>query len=133
MAIKNVKGVVVDVVKNEIYVKEITYDDVKDDYLDEYCKVLNCDTFDIVNRRFGKYHLDVYCDDEGLLKENKKVALVTYKGSQIVEIICGNVFIVGHKEAETISLTDDEINEVFKYCKQVFISNKVRKIVVASV
>lgn len=133
MAIKNVKGVVVDVVKNEIYVKEITYDDVKDDYLDEYYKVLNCDTFDIVNRRFGKYCLDVYCDDEGLLKEDKKVALVTYKGSQIVEIICGNVFIVGHKEAETISLTDDEINEVFKYCKQVFISNKVRKIVVASV
>ena len=133
MAIKNIKGVVVDVVKKQIYVKEITYDDVKSDYLNEYYKVLNCSCFGIVKRKIGKYALDIYHDDEGLLKDEKKPAIITFRLGKIVEVIYGNVFIVSHKDSETISLTDEEIKEVFKCCKVAFYGSEAHKVVVASV
>lgn len=112
---RKVKGVLVDVERNVIEVVEITYDDVKKNYLDVYYDLLNCELFDIVTRRFGKEYLDVYIDDEGALKEYNIPAIITKDDGKIVEVIYGNVFIASHDdEGNTISLTDAQIDAVMK-------------------
>ena len=79
----------------------------------DYYPLLECDTFDIQTRNFNGKWLDIYCDDEGLFKEDNKPAILTYSDGQLVEQIVGNVFIVNHNdEGETISLTDEEIEAV---------------------
>jgi hypothetical protein len=82
----------------------------------DYYPLLECDTFDIQTRKFGDKWLDIYCDDEGRLKGENNPSILTYNSTgHLVEEIVGNVFIVGHnEEGETISLNEEEINEVMK-------------------
>ena len=113
MAKKIVKGVLVDVTRNVVEVKEITYDDVKSGYLDVYYKMLNCDTIDIVERRFKSDYLDIYIDDNGALYDFKIPSIITKDNGKIVEVIYGNAFICGHDgEGGTISLTNEQIKTV---------------------
>lgn len=105
-----IKGVLI--TPNKKGSKPRKYEFETDSYKDYY-KLLDCRTFDIQTRKFGKYWLDIYCDDEGLFKEENKPSIVTLDNGEIVEVIVGSVFITGHNEdGETISLTDEEIEEV---------------------
>ncbi len=80
---------------------------------EDYYPLLKCDTFDIQTRSFNGKYLDIYCDDEGLFKEDNQIAIATMNKDKIVEQIVGNVFIVNHNsEGDTISLTEDEIKSV---------------------
>lgn len=113
---KKIVGVLVDVNNNVVNVTRIEYDTNDNDYLDVYYKVLNCDTFDIVTRRIGSSHYSIYCDDEGLFKEDNKPSAITFDGARVVEVLVGNLFVCKHNDdGETISLTDKEMDEIFEY------------------
>ena len=109
---KKIKGVLIDTKKNEIKVIDFDYKSYKDFY-----PLLDCSCFDIQERRFGGTNgafFDIYLDDEGLLSaEPKPVSIVTLHNGQQVEQIVGNVFICSHnEEGESISLTDEQIEEI---------------------
>lgn len=117
---KKLKGVLV--ANNEIKEFEFEYNNYKDFY-----PLLNCSTFDIQTREFNGEWLDIYCDDEGLLKTNPKPSILTFSNGELVEQIVGNVFIVSHDdEGETISLTDEQIKKVLD--TQVTVMVKFKKI-----
>ena len=78
----------------------------------DFYPVLDCDAFDIVERKFGNNYYDIYVDDEGLLN-NKETAIYTLGEGGVVEILVGNCFVCKHNdEGDTISLTDDEVDEI---------------------
>lgn len=107
---KKIKGILI--TPNDKNTKPRVYELEVNSYKDYY-PLLKCDTFDIQSRIFNGKYLDIYCDDEGLFKENNEIAIVTTREDTIVEKIVGNVFIVSHNdEGETISLTDEEIKLV---------------------
>lgn len=109
---KTIKGILVDTKKNTLEVIDFNYDSYKDFY-----PLLNCEHFDVVERRFGDKYCDVYCDDEGLFKEDNKPAIFTHYKGKCVEHVVGNVFICGHdEEGETISLTAAQIDAVLHFC-----------------
>ena len=115
---KKIKGVLV--TPNQKETKPRVYELKVNSYKDYY-PLLECDTFDIQERKFGDHWLDIYCDDEGLFKEDNKPAIVTLQpGKGVVETIVGNVFIVGHNdEGETISLTDEQIETVLSWVREI--------------
>ena len=113
---KVINGILVDVNNNVIHATRVEYDTKDKNYLDAYYKVLNCDTFDIARRRIGNNYYDIYCDDEGLFKENNKPSAITFDGARVVEVLVGNLFICkADKNGETIGLTDKEMDEIFEY------------------
>ena len=64
-----------------------------------------------VERKIGEHYYDIWCDDEGLLKEEKYIGGASGVGR---EILCGNLLIAKHdEEGGTIGLTKEEIDEVF--------------------
>lgn len=70
--------------------------------------ILNCNTFTIATRKIGDKYFDIYCDDEGLLKDDYKFAASTEGGK---EILAGNLFIVNHDDDGNIkSLTRDDVD-----------------------
>ena len=79
--------------------------------LDEYYKLLNCDTIDIVYRQFGNKVFSIIIDDEGRLKESPIVSIFR-KPSYIPDIV-GSVLICGHVDLEgnltSLSKEDQDI------------------------
>ena len=87
------------------------------DYKDFY-PMLDCECFEIVRRKFGRNYYDVYCDDEGLLLD-KDPAIYTFHEDMVCEVIVGNCFVCKHdEEGETISLTEDEVEEVLRNTRE---------------
>ena len=90
---KRLTGVFVDVVNEKIELK--TLETNEGSMLDEYYKLLNCRTIDIVTRKIGGKHYDIICDDEGLFNENCKAGMATLnKENELKEILVGNLFVV---------------------------------------
>ena len=120
MAIRKVKGILIDVLNNECRVETISYNTNDKNYLNAYYNMLQCDVFDIVRRKIGEHIYDIYVDDEGLMKNNLKPSVLTFDGERIVEVIVGNAFVCSHNEdGDTISLTDEELMEVRCYVQRV--------------
>ena len=108
----SVRGFLIDVQKSNPYIAEV------DGSLSSYYKILNCDTFDIAPRRIGENYYDIYCDDEGLMKSNYKVSAISSSGKRM---LVGNLFVTKtNDEGETISLTDEEIEEVKRHLTPLF-------------
>lgn len=101
---KNVKGVLVDVENG--FFGEATLDGE----LESYYNALKCNCIDIAPRCIGSKRFAIYCDDEGLLKEDPcPSAFTPGRGVTLV----GNLFIAQVDEhGETVSLTDSEIELV---------------------
>jgi hypothetical protein len=100
---KTLKGILIDVENEEVKCIEIQ------DTLDEYYRILNCDTIDIVSRKIGRKRFEIVCDDEGTFKENPKISAIDNYGSpQFV----GNLFIVGGEIDEEGNLTGLKQSEV---------------------
>lgn len=111
-------------------VYELEYNSYKDFY-----PILECDMFDIQTRKFNDTYLDIYCDDEGLYKEDNKISIVTQDNGSIVETIVGNVFICNHNnQGDSISLTEEEIKEVMSTIRvYLTLSNKTEDSIVCAV
>jgi hypothetical protein len=104
---KKIKGILVRPSdKGNTYVPyELDYENYKSLY-----PILDCDMFTIATRKIGDKYFDIYCDDEGLLKNDYKFAASTEGGK---EILAGNLFIVLHDEdGAIISLSEDDANMI---------------------
>lgn len=119
---KTIKGILI--TPNDKNTKPRVYELEYNSYKDFY-SVLKCGTFDIQCRSFNGKYLDIYCDDEGLFKENNITSIVTIDNNgDVVEQIVGNVFICSHNdEGDSISLTDDEIVAVLSTTHKVVITS----------
>lgn len=122
---KLLRGIFFNPQKNELKVK------VFSNTLDEIYRLINCDCITTAVRRIGGHRVVIVCDDEGLLKPDNDVAIVTISDStnDVVEQIVGNVLIVGEGDEDFISLTEEEIEDVLEASKIATYDN--RKILIA--
>lgn len=114
---KTIVGVLIDVKNQSIEKKELVID--PKDTLKAYYEALDCDLFTITSRKIkGKYY-DIYCDDEGLFKPNPIPAIIMTDNKEL-DLIVGNCFIcTANEEGETVSISEEEINEILSTVKTV--------------
>ena len=122
---KLLRGIFFNPQKNELKVK------VFSNTLDEIYRLINCDCITTAVRRIGGHRVVIVCDNEGLLKPDNDVAIVTIgdRTNDVVEQIVGNVLIVGEGDEDFISLTEEEIEDVLDASKIATYDN--RKILIA--
>ena len=98
------RGLLIDVWDNEV--KE-----VEASTLDEYYKLIECDTIDIVYYMIGSRYYNIICDDEGLLKDS---ILVSAFDKQMHPVLVGNLLIFGDTDDDggLTSLTGDDIVQI---------------------
>ena len=107
---KTIEAFVIDVNKGTVYVAEFKT-------VSDYCIRLNADMFDITRRRINGKIFDVFCDDEGLLKEDMKVSAFNSDGSVA---LVGNLIISKNDGfGNGVSLTDNDINLIIKSLRAV--------------
>ena len=95
--------------------------------LDSYYPIIDCNTINIVSRRFAGRRLDVICDDEGLFTDHP---VVTAIDTEYHPMLVGTIVIVRHDdEGETVSLTSEDVKAVRKSLRGVIESTGVRRIV----
>lgn len=108
---RKILGVLVSLVDGFVKVKEHTldYENFKSLY-----PLLNCETFTITNRVISGSTYDIYCDDEGLLKDNHIGAvLMPDQGGEIQEVLAGNLFICYHTEdGDIASLSQEQVDDI---------------------
>lgn len=106
---KIIKGFLIDRKEGKFRPYDLEFNDYKD-----LQNVIHVNCFEIADRKFGNSYFSVYCDDEGLYKENNPLSIVTLDNAGIVaETIVGSVFICKHdEEGEIMSLTDEDIAEI---------------------
>lgn len=91
---------------------ELTKISIDGENLDEYYERLECDTFDITHRRIGETYFDIFCDDEGLLRENPIIAAVD---SSFAPALVGNLIFAHHdKEGNTTGISDEDFRLIQK-------------------
>lgn len=82
--------------------------------LDEYYRLIGCDTIDMVDRRLGtnRSHQDftIICDDEGLMSDDPKISAIDNLGKAM---LVGNLLVTKcNEEGETVGLTEQEADFV---------------------
>ena len=95
------RGILVDTKKGITPVK-FEYNDYHD-----ITELLGCTWITCVSRNIGGMNVDVYCDEEALLKPVKEPAILTRNKDtrKIIEVLYGNCFICLHnKKGEIRSL-----------------------------
>ena len=86
-----------------------------EDELDEFYKILNCSTIDIVQRRIGsgrsKKSFSIVCD------EDPKISAINNLGSGM---LVGNLFITGLSDGEgnLLSLAPEDLNYILRRCQK---------------
>lgn len=84
------------------------------DEVDELQTLIDCRCFDITRRKIGGKYFDIVCDDEGLFRD-KPVPSAADKNGAVM--LVGNLFIVRHKGADLMSLTDDDFALIQKHLR----------------
>ena len=79
--------------------------------LEDYYRLMEIDTIDIVARKINGKYYDIICDDEALLKENP---LPTIFDVDKIPMIFGNIIIAGlaDETGNMTDLTDKDIVEI---------------------
>lgn len=115
---RKIKGVLVDVNARTVKPFTLHYNNYKDLY-----PVLNCETLDVTRRKFGSQIYDVYCDDEGLLKEDW-IPSAFSDAQPEYDFLVGNLFVCSHtSDGDIASLTDEQIKEILTTKRQIKISD----------
>lgn len=98
------RGLLIDVWNNEIR-------EVEASTLDEYYKLIGCDTIDIAYYKIGSRYYNIICDDEGLLKDSVRVSAFD---KRMRPILVGNLLISGDTDDNggLTSLTDSDIMQI---------------------
>lgn len=90
--------------------KEVKLLNIDADDLDSFYKALGCDCFDIAYRKVGGKYYDIFCDDEGLFKEDNPITAIS---SRCERMLVGNLIFANHNEyGETTSLSDEDIDNI---------------------
>ena len=102
---RTLHGILIDTVNNEA--RPITINDS----IENYYKILNCNTIDIVERKIKNRHFNIVCDDEGLFSNSPKISGIT---SDLKSILVGNLFITGgvDENGYLTSLSEEEEKDV---------------------
>lgn len=93
--------------------------EIKDD-LQEFYKLIDCRTVDIVNRKIGHKRFDIICDDEGLFTDSPKISAIDNFGEPM---LVGNLIIVGtanDEDGNLAGLTDNEAKYVTERIQKMF-------------
>ena len=101
------KMLLLDVENNELKVVEANG-------LEDYYRLIGCDTIDIVRREIGEMEVEIVCDDEGLFLEHPKVSAIDRAGNPC---LYGNLLIASNRvvDGELTELTKGEI-AYLKHC-----------------
>lgn len=78
--------------------------------IDRFHEKLECDCFDIAYRKIDGTYYDIFCDDEGLFKDDPTITAISSQGEVM---LVGNLIFANHNnEGETTSLSDDDITRI---------------------
>ena len=90
---KKLRGILVDT-RNGISVERIDYENYW-----SITELLGCKWITCVPRVINGHVVDIYCDEEALLKQEREPAILTRdENKQIIEILFGNCFICLHNK-----------------------------------
>lgn len=70
--------------------------------------------------------IDIYADDEGLLKADPKISVVVLgENGRIENVLVGNIIFVGHDgEGNSQSLTEEQLEFLYDHLERVFFTDK---------
>ena len=105
---KQLTGVLIDTEAREARILTIK------DELDEFYKILNCETIDIVKRRVGRSEVNIICDDEGTFREDPKISAIGNLGNVM---LVGNLFVVGIEDNEGELTSLDNPENILRKCR----------------
>lgn len=83
----------------------------------DFYPLLNASCFDIAYRKIGTngVRYDIYCDDEGWLKDHPIISAVD---SNTKPMLVGNLVVArSDEQGEQIYLTDDDINYIYDHLR----------------
>ena len=91
---KKIRGILVDTRKGISPVR-IEYNDYQD-----ITELLGCKWITCVTRKIGGMYVDVYCDEEALLKPMREPSIITRdkESKRVIEMLFGNCFICLHNK-----------------------------------
>lgn len=69
---------------------------------------------DCISRKIGDKYFDIWCDDEGLYKEDLKASAFCENAN---EILAGKILIANHRGEHTTSLKDEDIEKIFEHLR----------------
>lgn len=88
--------------------------EIKDD-LDDFYRLLNCDTIDIVQRSIGGMVYEIICDDNGLFRKPCRMSAMDKRHNQQ---LVGNLLICKYGgDGELAGLTDSDCTHLLKYIR----------------
>ena len=88
------------------------------DKLENWYKLLDCSTIDIVTRKVGKRTFDIICDDEGLFRDKPWISAVDH---DYHPALVGRLFLCHHDEAGNLtSLEPDDVEYIAKHVQYMF-------------
>lgn len=100
------RGLLLDVEHDEVKIVEVNE-------LEDYYRLMGCDTIEINVRKIGGRNFDIICDEEGLFQAEPTVSAVDSQGMTMFVgslIICGEADTDGKER----SLTDEDIVHIRK-------------------
>lgn len=111
---EKIKGVLLDIKNNNVEVVDFV------PTLDNYYRMLHCDTIDIVSKKIGVRNgrvFDIVCDDEGLFKEDNKISAINDLGKPM---LVGSLLILGlaDEEGKETSLTVNDALYVQRFIQK---------------
>ena len=116
-----IKGILIDTTKQTIAKHEIEINSYKD--IVSACK---CDYVTCATRKINGHKVDIWCDDEALLKSTPLIpAIITTHNDNVCEMIFGNCFIcASNSKGETKSLSNNIINNILKSISKTYFRGK---------
>lgn len=89
------------------------------DEIDEYYRLINCDTIDIISRKINDVPVCVVLDDEGYFKRDIKIS---GRDKAESEFLVGNLIITGRadKEGDLTSLSPADITKIAEGIERIY-------------
>lgn len=105
------RGLLIDVINNEV--KEVSITEYTD-----YYQLIQCETFDIVDRGIGDQRFNLVCDDEGLLKPDPVISVLDQAD---LRMLVGNIVVTGPVDinGDLESLSDQDIQLIKSFIEEV--------------
>lgn len=93
--------------------------DIKNNYIN-FKEAIDIESpIDCITRNIGGKDYDIWCDDEGLFKENLQAIAINTDWN---ETIVGNILIANSRNGKSTSLTDKDIDRIISELKTPSIS-----------